>query len=229
MDNQSGLGVRVVKVGGSLLNDVDRWPDLQRWLWHGSGNVHQVLITGGGPWADAVRTLSKKGHVSQETAHWLAIRSMSLTAWVAAQLESSWHHTDRWNDLIHRLAVSDRPQVWVFDPYHWLREEEQQKVVGRLPIGWQVTSDSISAHLAKRLEAVELCLLKSTSTDSLDRSCWERDGVVDPYFRLAAEDLPVTLVNYRQAVSWIVATKETTTTNDLPDEDGRSGRSPPSR
>ena len=67
-----------------------------------------------------------------------------------------------------------------------LRREEQQQVAGRLPIGWEVTSDSIAARIAELTGSVELVLLKSTLPPAgASVSQLVANGYVDDWFQHA--------------------------------------------
>ncbi len=75
----------VIKLGGSLL-DWPEWPtQLRGWLATQSES-HCILITGGGQLADVVRRWDQVYRLDVETAHWLAIDAMSVTARLAATL-----------------------------------------------------------------------------------------------------------------------------------------------
>ena len=65
----------IVKVGGSLYNT----PELQHWLSALAAYSSQqtiVLVPGGGPFADQVRTAQTLHHFNDATAHHMAILSM---------------------------------------------------------------------------------------------------------------------------------------------------------
>lgn len=70
-----------------------------------------------------------------------------------------------------------------------------------IPHRWSFTSDSIAAHIATRLDAAKLTLLKSTLPASpCDLAEAGRLGIVDADFAAAAAGVPrVELVNLRSA------------------------------
>lgn len=131
MRAQSAL---VVKLGGSLLTQVPRLvEELQR-----SGRP-LLLVPGGGPFAERVRTLELDG----DEAHWMAIAGMEQFGWYIAS--QGMKPTDR---LVIGRGVS------VLLPYRVLRDEDP------LPHTWEVTSDTIAAWVAKKLH-LDLLLIKS--------------------------------------------------------------------
>lgn len=198
-----GTPICVIKVGGSLLNDSDRWPDLGKWLDQQPSECHYVVMTGGGPWADAIRALDADGDRSKmAAAHWLAVRSMSLTARLVASLERRAELVEDWHELQTALVSSSpTPRFLVFDPAWWLRDEEQQQLEDRLPLGWDVTSDSIAAHLANRLYADELILLKSIAAPA-DESTKKGATFVDPHFAHRHRQGRLKIVNFREGGCW---------------------------
>ena len=155
----------VVKVGGGLL----AYPDL---LDASLANVVEaardgrvVIVPGGGPFADAVRSADGQLGLSDDTAHWMAVLAMDQYAHLLV---------DRCRDL---ALVSSRDEivtavssgrVAVIAPYRWLRD------VDPLPHSWDVTSDSISAWIASELDASQLVLVKPPGANV--------DDAVDPYF-----------------------------------------------
>ncbi len=187
---------RIVKLGGSLLRRSVAWPQLGEWLLREEPS-HHVVVTGGGEWADAIRQFDRDAGLSVDQSHWLAIRAMSLTAWTFAAVHPRFVYLDRWASLERALEASSPPSLLVFDTAAWLLDEEMQKRAGRLPLGWQVTSDSIAAHLAMRLDAVELLMLKSTS-GTRDAA----DPLVDEYFAMAKRGVRrVRFVNLVEALA----------------------------
>src|SRR4029078_6870627 len=77
--------LRVITVRGSLLD----WPQLPsaltRWLNQQPPAVN-VLICGGGKLADFIRPAHQQFHLGDDSAHWLAIDCMSITARVLAHV-----------------------------------------------------------------------------------------------------------------------------------------------
>lgn len=184
------VALRVIKLGGSLLD----WQELpirfRRWL-AVQPPAANVIIGGGGPIVEGLRTIDRVHRLSIEASHWLAIRAMGLTAAVVAELLPE-------AELVESLAAIRREPggpVQLLDAEGFLREEQGR--AGALPCGWDVTSDSIAARVASTLDARELVLLKSAIP--LDRSRDESTLIdaVDAYFFTAASGLSVRLVNLR--------------------------------
>ncbi len=190
-DNARITRVRIVKLGGSLLD----WPELasrlRAWLAVQPPSVH-VLIVGGGALVDTLRELDAAHALPPETSHLLAIRAMSITAALVAGLIPE----ARLVDAIERLDRSELGSLQILDVQKFLIQDQASG--NPLPASWDVTSDSIAARVATALEAAELVLLKSalpagwTNLESLARS-----GYVDAYFPRAAYSLRVRCLNLR--------------------------------
>ncbi len=166
----------VVKVGGSLYDLPDLGPRLRRWLSaHAPREV--VIVPGGGPAADAVRALDRVHRLGEETAHWLALRALSLNAnllrallgrraaivWSAAQCRQRW----------------GAGRVPVVAPWEFCRADDRHP--GALPHTWAATSDSVAARVAVVLGAAELVLLKSAPPPAADVAAWAAGGYVDAW------------------------------------------------
>jgi len=175
----------VVKVGGSLFD----WPELPAELagfLATRGGDRLVLVAGGGPATDLVRTLDRVHGLGQERAHQLATHSLDLTArllvallpGLAVVVEHAGSLEECWDDgLLPVLA-----------PRSLLEEDDRS--ADPLPHTWDATSDSIAARVAVRLGACELVLLKSASLPpGTDRPQAVRLGLVDPVFPAAARGL----------------------------------------
>lgn len=172
----------VVKVGGSLFDWPSLAPRLRQWL-AAQPTTRILLVPGGGPTADVVRTFDQLHALGEERAHWLALRAMSLNAHFLA-------------DLLPGCAVVHVPNVSnalaVLDAYAFCRQD------ATLPASWSVTSDSVAARVAVIAGASRLVLLKSTDLPA--ELTWEqagRLGLVDPWFATAAAGLTVHSVNLR--------------------------------
>ena len=203
----SPLPVRVVKVGGSLLRHQPEaqakesaaqvrshdsllgWKDfpaaLSSWLARQPPAVN-ILIAGGGEFADSIRRADAAHGLGDEAAHWLCVDALSVTARLLGALMHASVATQ-----IESLA-SIAPYTCVLDPAPFLRTAEPLLISAPLPHTWSVTSDSIAARIAQHLAASELVLLKS---------CLPAKGVagyVDEYFPIAAANLArVRCVNLR--------------------------------
>lgn len=182
------------KVGGSLLD----LPDLAQRLLHLKRNNSGacVLVCGGGPAVDPIRAASAAGAIDDRTAHFLAIDAMSLNSRLVSSLLNAANAdvfalTSDFHDVRRRLELGDSV---IFDPAEDLRQD-----AGRtLPIGWQVSSDSIAAWAALRLGMTRLVLFKSVGDDApLDPVEARSRGWVDDYFPQIAAGLECRLVNLR--------------------------------
>src|SRR6266852_7979601 len=169
----------VVKVGGSLFD----WPalglQLESWLKTVASNK-VLLVPGGGPTVDGIRNFDRQHGLGEESAHWLALRALSINAHFLADtlsLRRSARPTVI-ADLQDAETVWGRLGLPILDPFRFAQEDEDRP--GRLPHSWSVTSDSLAAHVAVRFQAQKLILLKSTDIPN-DWTKAER-GIVDPYF-----------------------------------------------
>ncbi|GBD37684.1 hypothetical protein HRbin36_02820 [bacterium HR36] len=173
----------VIKLGGSLLDMHGLVPKLSAWLdrqmWPG------VIVVGGGLAVDWLRRLDKRHDLPVELAHWLAIETMRLNArWLTALLPGA--------VLVGQF--SDCCRLWqehrlpVLDPLAFCQEDAA--LPDALPVGWQVTSDSIAAQVAWRWGAAELVLLKSCRQPVEDWPVLAERGLVDAYFPKLAPRVP---------------------------------------
>jgi aspartokinase-like uncharacterized kinase len=201
--------IRVIKVGGSLL-ECEQLPQLlTRWLAqadHDHANEASekvarvdILIAGGGTLAEHVRQLDKRFALDSETSHWMSVSAMSCTSRLLASLLNAGPPCERWDDL-QVIVSGGRSQLTVFDAQQWLTEMEGSHPGIRLTHDWQTTSDSIAGRLARVLCADELVLLKSTDIPTgIDWRAATEQGLVDGRFLQIAAELPrVVCVNLRQ-------------------------------
>ena len=183
---------RVVKVGGSLFDLPDLPERLRKWL-AVQEPAQNVLIAGGGRFVDTLRQLNDSRPMTDETSHWLAIDLMD----VASQVLAAWMPDLPLLQDIRELAPStsttaeslpraksipqkkrqtytsgshgSRAETRIFVPGEFLREVEPDLPGLTLPVGWDVTSDSIAARIAVILNDAELVLLKSSSAPVAER------------------------------------------------------------
>lgn len=186
----------VVKLGGSLLD----LPDLpRRFEAYRAADLPEraLLVVGGGAAADIVRRVDALHGLGEERGHWLAVRAMQLNAHLLAAVLPRVRLVDEAEAC---SAAWARGELAMMDPLPWLEAEERAGIT--IPHHWQFTSDSIAAHVACRLGAKRLTLLKSTlpERDSLTVSEAVRLELVDEAFAQAARGIEsVELVNLRSA------------------------------
>lgn len=144
----------VVKLGGSLASS----KELPRWLeviaTAGAGKV--VLVPGGGPWADNVRAAQKREGFDDRVAHRKALRAMEQYGRVLAATRPEFVLAD---SIVGIREVLKKDQVPVWMPYEIVVADSS------IPENWDVTSDSLAAWLADKLNASTLVLVKSFAID----------------------------------------------------------------
>ena len=166
---------RMIKVGGSLLDWPQLGPQLRGWLAAYPGDDN-LLVAGGGPAADWVREAQRLHGMSDQAAHWLAIRAMQLSAGVLAELLPQ---AIVCGDLARLAASAPHGRIVIIDTLKVLEQEHDPLADHALPAGWDVTSDSIAAHLASATMAEELVLMKSALPKASTLSAAAEEGYVD--------------------------------------------------
>ena len=163
----------VFKLGGSLMRE----PALFRQALSNLaivGSVRPIVIVpGGGAFADHVRALQPELGLSEEAAHWMALRAVDQVAEVIADLMPEARLVV---DTAGAFDVLRDGAIPVIAPSAWMRAADM------LPHSWDVTSDSVAAFIAGALDASELVLVK------------RKDGVVaDLVDKAFADVVPATL------------------------------------
>jgi 5-(aminomethyl)-3-furanmethanol phosphate kinase len=177
----------IVKLGGSLGRD----PVLKEWLDTlvelGSGRV--VIVPGGGGFADEVREQQDLWRFGDLAAHNMAVLAMAQMALMMQGICPALALATSDADL-RRTVQAARVPVWL--PFEVLREQRDMLT------NWGVTSDSLAAWLANRLNAEELLLVKACSIEpSMDVARCVEAGIVDQEFARFTRDAAyaVTLLN----------------------------------
>ena len=181
----------VVKVGGSLFDMPDLAARLAKWL-DARPEERLLLVPGGGGMADVIRDFHHVHGLSQETCHWLALRTLSITAEFLSELLPGSAVA------VHAgpKAIENFCRVMVLDCHRFMRSDEHCE--GSLEHTWRVTSDSIAARAARVSGAGTLVLLKSTDMEPF--AGWEdaaEKGWVDAAFPETVPDCRVERVNFR--------------------------------
>ena len=177
--------VRVVKVGGSLFDFPELAPALRAWL-AAQPCARNVLVAGGGAFADVIREANQRFTLGEEISHWLCIEALRVTARLLAAIVPETRLVTALPQLRTALAEDDDVGPIVFCLESFMREVEPALDDRSLPHAWSVTTDSIAARLAETIEADELVLLKSSDppANTEDLGCY-----VDKYFATAARNV----------------------------------------
>jgi 5-(aminomethyl)-3-furanmethanol phosphate kinase len=175
----------VAKIGGSLHDS----PDLPRWITALRAWPHRLtLVGGGGPFADAVRAAQPRLGYSDETAHAMAVLAMEQYALALASL----HDLDLAATPAKMAAIHARGRIAL-----WRASEMVQAATDIAP-GWDVTSDSLAAWLARRCGAAALLMIKSVDIGAESAlPALVSAGVVDPAFPDYVDGTPVTVAGPR--------------------------------
>lgn len=152
-------------------------PELERWLEvvakHGDGKI--IIVPGGGVFANAVRDAQKISKISDACAHKLAVLAMDQFGLMLANMNPALA-TARTECEIDERIWQHRGIVWL--PSHMVLADDT------IPQSWDVTSDSIAAWLAQKLEAKHLILIKSDKPidSKLELKTITASGLVDKEF-----------------------------------------------
>jgi aspartokinase-like uncharacterized kinase len=140
----------VVKLGGSTAGHVQ----MQRWIdiLAGAG-FPLVIVPGGGPFAEQVRISQKPLAYSGDAAHAMAILAMDQFGIVIAERHPRLQVARSLAQIDEVLDAGSLP-VWL----------PSTMALGApdIPCSWDLTSDSLSAWLARLLTADDLLLVKQT-------------------------------------------------------------------
>ncbi|MCX7899556.1 MAG: uridylate kinase [Methylocystis sp.] len=170
----------VVKLGGSLFAS----PQRSGWI----AALRQypgplTLVCGGGSFADAVRAAQPAMGFDNVVAHAMAVLAMEQCAMALASLHEGLAPAATPAEI---SGAHKRGRIALWRPAIMVAAARD------IAPGWDVTSDSLSAWLARRLDAPALLLIKSVDIGKdHDASTLAQAGVVDPAFPAYAGLRPV--------------------------------------
>lgn len=140
----------IVKIGGSFASS----PHLRDWVRALAGCAGRaVIVPGGGPFADAVRSTQLRMGFDDRTAHHMALLAMEQFGRALAGCSSTLSPADSIEAIRHGLGIGRVP-VWM--PVRMVLDAED------IAPTWEVTSDSLAAWLGGRLGGARLFLVKHT-------------------------------------------------------------------
>jgi aspartokinase-like uncharacterized kinase len=170
----------VVKLGGSLARERSLLDWLRMLAEYGGGRV--AVVPGGTSFADAVRRAQRHWRFDDLAAHNMATLAMVQTALMLHSLEPRLVLATQ-DAEIRKALHGGKPALWM--PYSVLRDAPDALT------NWEVTSDSLSLWLARRLNAERLVVVKSCSVDPEHTvPQLSSSGVLDGRFAQWAVDAP---------------------------------------
>ena len=142
----------ILKLGGSLM---DKGWKIMQFLsdYAETKALSFIVIPGGGPFAEVIRTLSEERAISDDTAHWMAVLAMHQYGLFLAGSEQEIPVAESMEELNNAGPIS------IVLPYKLLKDDDS------LPHTWDVTSDTIAAFIAHKLG--EKTFVKLTDVDGI--------------------------------------------------------------
>ncbi|MEQ1543507.1 uridylate kinase [Methyloglobulus sp.] len=145
----------VIKLGGSLATSGMLQPCLDKIERSYQGRA-VVIVPGGGVFADQVRQLQQPWRFDDRTAHLMALLAMQQMALVMNALKPYF--------AVAASIAECSKQINKKGIAIWSPDVAELDKAG-IPSSWEITSDSLSAWLAKTLVADELILVKSVNIE----------------------------------------------------------------
>ena len=162
----------VVKLGGSFAysGTLSGWLDA---IAHAAGHV--VLVPGGGPFADAVRSAQPKLRFDDAAAHHMALLAMDQFGRALVSLNAKLVLAASMTAIRSALR---KGQVPVWSP------TKMVLAANDIPASWDVTADSLAAWLAAQIGTQRLLLLKQVEppSDPVKLADLVAGGIVDRAF-----------------------------------------------
>jgi aspartokinase-like uncharacterized kinase len=192
----------VVKLGGSLESS----GRLQVWLRALARRRDLVLVPGGGPFADQVRSAQARWGFDDAAAHHLALLAMEQFGRLLCAIQAGLVPAGS-RDGIQAAVRAGATPVWM----------PTKMALGDLRIAqsWDVTSDSLAAWLCAELVAQGLVLVKRVLPAGVpqDLAVLSAQGVVDPAFPGYARGLhvPIVVVSAVEDPTYLASTLDGTT------------------
>ena len=132
-----------------------------------------VIVPGGGPFADQVRTASCDWDLPESCAHDMAVLGMQQYAHMLVGLTDNIRLVETLQELIDAIA---NQHVVVWAPYLEVTRATDLKK------NWQTTSDSIAIWLAAKINARNLLLIKSAKVAEKSIQQLIEEKIVDQCF-----------------------------------------------
>ena len=178
---------RVVKVGGSCLENPQLTSLLTDWFTHQTPAENWVIV-GGGECIEAMRTLSRRYSLKQSEMHWRCIRLLDATWEILTELFPQWIPIHSPEIFRQTQRCEPQPATYIVRVQSFYSRPDEPQVhatatgFSQIPVGWETTTDSLAAFLATIIGAAELVLIKSCAIPSHSPVELQRLGIVDDAF-----------------------------------------------
>ncbi len=176
----------VIKIGGSLALQPEKLRALCEKIGALSKKHRLVVVAGGGEFADTVRELDERFHLSRAASHRMAILGMDQYGLLLADLFSHAVTVIGFKDVEEAHAAGKLP---IFLPSTLMFREDP------LENSWDITSDSVAVYLAAQLQAKTVLLV--TDVDGIYTS----DPKLDDGAKLIEKISPQQLLSMGQRTS----------------------------
>lgn len=177
-----------MKLGGSLLTQVDIGTALRRWLLS-QPPAQNLVVAGGGDLVEAVRRLDACFSLQPEIVHWMCIDLLRVTYDFLSATMSDWQRIDTEAELQSIDADDLTTYLVAVDSYYNQHLISQSHSLARsLPCDWKTTSDSLACLLAAVTDAEECVLLKSCDVPLASLDELARRGIVDEYLPTLSQE-----------------------------------------
>lgn len=145
----------VIKLGGSLaaLGKLQQCLDKIDQDYQGRA---VVIVPGGGAFADQVRDAQQQWQFDDRTAHLMAILAMQQMAFLLKALKPHFMIAASIDEISNQI---NQPGIFIWSP------DITELDSAGIPSSWDISSDSLSALLAKTLDADRLILVKSVNIE----------------------------------------------------------------
>jgi aspartokinase-like uncharacterized kinase len=175
--------MRVIKLGGSLLQGDSLISCLNKIAGLSGG---KFIVPGGGVFAEQIRLMQDIYQFDDIAAHHMAVLAMQQMAILLNSVKPEFM-------LNEGLDQFDKAS----GNFIWFPQLSALNSAG-IPASWDVTSDSLSAWLAKQLKADSLVLVKSARINRFSSiSDLQQQGIVDAAFLSFTDQLgcPITIID----------------------------------
>ncbi|ABR56960.1 [5-(aminomethyl)furan-3-yl]methyl phosphate kinase [Methanococcus aeolicus] len=139
--NDKNNNINIIKIGGSLTYSVNELLNKLKDFCNTSGKKI-IIVPGGGQFANVVRELHEKTELNEDGAHMLATKSTDLIGLYFSEISG----ITAVDNLYDAKKILNKENIVIILPSKIVLATEE------LPHSWELTSDSISAYIAKCLD-----------------------------------------------------------------------------